>query len=78
MLFEPNSQVLGLAEVLKTNLDKGILGDDSDLQRRRNAFGSNNYPRKKGRSFWVNFDELSVIGMLIAYIFPNFMWRLSC
>ncbi|RVW75943.1 Calcium-transporting ATPase 10, plasma membrane-type [Vitis vinifera] len=36
-----------LAELLKTNLEKGILGDDADLLRRRNAFGSNTYPRKK-------------------------------
>ncbi|KAA3471608.1 calcium-transporting ATPase 10, plasma membrane-type-like isoform X2 [Gossypium australe] len=44
--------VNGLAESLKTNLEKGIPGDDSDLLKRRNAFGSNTYPRKKGRSFW--------------------------
>ncbi|TYH56513.1 hypothetical protein ES332_D08G024700v1 [Gossypium tomentosum] len=44
--------VNGLAESLKTNLEKGIPGDDSGLLKRRNAFGSNTYPRKKGRSFW--------------------------
>ncbi|KAE8660295.1 Calcium-transporting ATPase 8, plasma membrane-type [Hibiscus syriacus] len=44
--------VNGLAESLKTNLEKGIPGDDSDLLKRRNAFGSNTYPQKKGRSFW--------------------------
>lgn len=49
------NQVKGLSELLKTNLDKGINEDDSDLLKRRNAFGSNTYPRKKGRSFWVNF-----------------------
>jgi Ca2+-transporting ATPase len=41
--------------LLKTNLEKGIQGDDTDLVKRRNAFGSNVYPRKKGRTFWVNF-----------------------
>lgn len=41
--------------MLKTNLEKGIPGDDVDLLKRRSAFGSNTYPRKKGRSFWVNF-----------------------
>ena len=46
--------MVGLAELLETNLDEGIHGDDADLVRRRNAFGSNNYPRKGGRSFWVN------------------------
>lgn len=41
--------------MLKTNLEKGILGDDTDLLRRRTVFGSNTYPQKKGRSFWVTF-----------------------
>lgn len=41
--------------MLKTNLEKGIPGDDVDLLKRRSAFGSNTYPQKKGRSFWVNF-----------------------
>ncbi|XWS52308.1 hypothetical protein CRYUN_Cryun11dG0057000 [Craigia yunnanensis] len=44
--------VNGLSELLKTNLEKGIPGDDPDLLKRKNAFGSNTYPRKKGRSFW--------------------------
>lgn len=45
----------GLAEKLKTNLDKGIPGTDEDLLQRKKGFGSNTYPRKKGRSFWVGF-----------------------
>uniref|UniRef100_A0A5B6ZP87 Calcium-transporting ATPase n=1 Tax=Davidia involucrata TaxID=16924 RepID=A0A5B6ZP87_DAVIN len=44
--------ITGLANVLKTNLEKGIHGDDVDLLKRRNVYGSNTYPRKKGRSFW--------------------------
>jgi len=44
--------VKGLAEKLKTNPDKGIHEDDSDILDRKNVFGSNTYPRKKGRSFW--------------------------
>ena len=46
-------QVVGLSNLLKTNSEKGIHGDDADLLKRRNAFGSNNYPRKKGRGFLV-------------------------
>lgn len=42
-----------MSEKLKTNLDKGIDGDEVDLLKRKNAYGSNTYPRKKGRSFWV-------------------------
>ncbi|KAG5594187.1 hypothetical protein H5410_035419 [Solanum commersonii] len=41
-----------VSEKLKTNLDKGIDGDEVDLLKRKNAYGSNTYPRKKGRSFW--------------------------
>lgn len=48
-------KVVGLSQLLKTNLEKGIKGDPAELVKRRNAFGSNNYPRKKGRSFLVNF-----------------------
>ncbi|XP_071700936.1 calcium-transporting ATPase 10, plasma membrane-type-like [Rutidosis leptorrhynchoides] len=44
--------VNGLAEKLKTNPDKGIHEDESDILDRKNVFGSNTYPRKKGRSFW--------------------------
>lgn len=51
----PLHQVKGLATLLKTNLEKGIEGDDTDLVKRKNAFGANVYPRKKGRSFWVIF-----------------------
>ena len=47
-------QVKGIADLLKTNLEKGINGSDDDYIKRKNAFGSNTYPRKKGRSFWVN------------------------
>ncbi|KAF8392830.1 hypothetical protein HHK36_021069 [Tetracentron sinense] len=46
-------QIEGLSNMLKTNLHKGISGDDADLLKRKNAFGSNTYPQKKGRSFWM-------------------------
>ncbi|KAI7751632.1 hypothetical protein M8C21_007651 [Ambrosia artemisiifolia] len=44
--------VKGLSEKLKTNPDKGIHDDESSILDRKNVFGSNTYPRKKGRSFW--------------------------
>ncbi|KAL4562457.1 hypothetical protein LXL04_034662 [Taraxacum kok-saghyz] len=44
--------VKGLSEMLKTNPDKGIDDDESNILDRKNVFGSNTYPRKKGRSFW--------------------------
>ncbi|MFS7944541.1 putative P-type Ca(2+) transporter [Helianthus anomalus] len=44
--------VKGLAGMLKTNPDKGIHEDEANILDRKNVFGSNTYPRKKGRSFW--------------------------
>lgn len=44
--------VKGVAGKLKTSLEKGIHGDETEMLKRKNAFGSNTYPRKKGRSFW--------------------------
>ncbi|THF99872.1 hypothetical protein TEA_021102 [Camellia sinensis var. sinensis] len=54
--------VKGLADMLKTNVEKGIHGDDDDLLKRKNAFGSNTYPRKKGRSFLVYDAKFSTYG----------------
>ncbi|TVU15854.1 hypothetical protein EJB05_39395 [Eragrostis curvula] len=62
--------VSGIASMLKTDAEKGINGDDSDLAARRNAFGSNTYPRKKGRSFlafvWDACKDLTLIILMVA------------
>ncbi|KAK7329119.1 hypothetical protein VNO77_23265 [Canavalia gladiata] len=62
--------VVGISNLLKTNLENGIHGDDSDLLKRRNAFGSNNYPRKKGRSFlmfmWDACKDLTLVILMVA------------
>lgn len=62
--------VKGLSNMLKTNLDKGITGDEADISRRRSAFGANTYPQKKGRSFWVflweSWQDLTLIILMIA------------
>ncbi|KAH6837915.1 autoinhibited Ca2+ -ATPase [Perilla frutescens var. hirtella] len=47
-----NGGVKGVAEKLKSNAEKGVPGDETDLIDRKKAFGSNTYPRKKGRNFW--------------------------
>ncbi|KDO47131.1 hypothetical protein CISIN_1g04209131mg, partial [Citrus sinensis] len=64
--------VKGLSELLKTNLEKGISGDDTDLSNRRNSFGSNTYPLKKGRSFlnflWEAWQDLTLIILIVAAI----------
>ncbi|XP_061348918.1 calcium-transporting ATPase 8, plasma membrane-type-like [Gastrolobium bilobum] len=62
--------VVGVSNLLKANLEKGIPGDDADLLKRKNEFGSNNYPRKKGRSFlmflWDACKDLTLIILMVA------------
>ncbi|XP_021296953.1 calcium-transporting ATPase 9, plasma membrane-type [Herrania umbratica] len=62
--------VKGLSGLLRTNLEIGINGDEADLLKRRDAFGSNTYPRKKGRSFWrflwEAWQDLTLIILIIA------------
>ncbi|GAU38010.1 hypothetical protein TSUD_205500 [Trifolium subterraneum] len=64
--------VVGLSNLLKTNLVKGAKGDEANLVIRRNAFGSNNYPRKKGRSFlmfiWDACKDLTLIILMVAAV----------
>lgn len=64
--------VNGLSGMLKTNLENGVNGDDDDLLKRKNAFGSNTYPRKKGRSFWrfvwEACQDLTLIILMVAAV----------
>lgn len=69
-LSAPLRQVHGVSDLLNTNLEKGILGDDADLLKRRNEFGSNTYPEKKGKSFWVT----SFIVLLFIYFWVGWGW----
>ncbi|EYU23642.1 hypothetical protein MIMGU_mgv1a019391mg [Erythranthe guttata] len=61
--------VKGLAEMIKTDVETGIYGDENELSRRKNAFGSNTYPVKKGRSFlrflWEAWQDLTLIILII-------------
>ncbi|XP_047065852.1 calcium-transporting ATPase 5, plasma membrane-type [Lolium rigidum] len=62
--------ISGVANMLKTDTEKGTGGDDPDLKARQNAFGSNTYPRKKGRSFlsfvWDACKDLTLIILMVA------------
>ncbi|XP_021815956.1 calcium-transporting ATPase 8, plasma membrane-type-like [Prunus avium] len=64
--------VKGLGDLLKTNLDKGIHGDDADLLKRKNAFGTNTYPIKRARSFWTflweAWQDLTLIILMVAAV----------
>ncbi|TYJ15285.1 hypothetical protein E1A91_A10G174200v1 [Gossypium mustelinum] len=68
--LEQYGGVKGLSGLLRTNLEKGIDEDEADLLNRRNAFGSNTYPWKKGRSFWMflweAWQDLTLIILIIA------------
>ncbi|THG15819.1 hypothetical protein TEA_007994 [Camellia sinensis var. sinensis] len=63
-------QVKGVAGMLKSNVETGIIGDDGDLGSRRNAFGTNTYPMKKGRPFlrflWEAWQDLTLIILMVA------------
>nr|GMC51997.1 calcium-transporting ATPase 9, plasma membrane-type-like isoform X1 [Ipomoea batatas] len=65
-------EVKCLSEKLKTNLNTGIIGDEDELSKRRNTFGSNTYPTKKGRSFlrflWEAWQDLTLIILIIAAV----------
>ncbi|EYU26420.1 hypothetical protein MIMGU_mgv1a024499mg [Erythranthe guttata] len=62
--------VKGWAEMIKTDVETGIYGDENELSRRKNVFGSNTYPVKKGRSFlrflWEAWQDLTLIILIIA------------
>ncbi|VAI44628.1 unnamed protein product [Triticum turgidum subsp. durum] len=62
--------VKGLTNLLKTNPEKGIHGDEADLSCRANAFGANRYPRKKGKGFWVFLweacQDLTLVILIVA------------
>ncbi|CAM8909633.1 unnamed protein product [Rhodiola kirilowii] len=64
--------VKGISNLLKTNIETGAPDDNDDLLRRRNAFGSNTYPIKKGKSFlgfvWDAWQDLTLIILTVAAI----------
>ncbi|KAL3825633.1 hypothetical protein ACJIZ3_021662 [Penstemon smallii] len=52
-LLQQSGGVNGVAEKLKSNPENGVPGDENDILERKNTFGSNTYPRKKGKNFWT-------------------------
>jgi Ca2+-transporting ATPase len=59
-----------LAVKLNSSTEKGIHEDEADIQRRKNEFGSNTYPRKKGRNFlrflWDACRDTTLIILMVA------------
>lgn len=70
--FQQYGEVKGLSAMIRTDLETGISGDDHEFAQRRNAFGSNTYPVKKGRSFWMflwdAWQDTTLIILIIAAI----------
>lgn len=70
--LQQSGGVKGIADLLETNVETGCVGGDEELAKRRNAFGSNSYPMKKGRSFlrflWEAWQDLTLIILIIAAI----------
>ncbi|KAL0354392.1 UNVERIFIED_CONTAM: Calcium-transporting ATPase 9, plasma membrane-type [Sesamum radiatum] len=65
-------EVRGLSDMLKTDPETGIYGKEDELLKRRNTFGSNTYPVKKGRTFlmflWEAWQDLTLIILIIAAV----------
>ncbi|XP_042400097.1 calcium-transporting ATPase 5, plasma membrane-type-like [Zingiber officinale] len=64
--------VKGLSNILKSSTERGIVGDETDLLNRRNIFGANTYPQKKGKSFlvfvWEACQDLTLIILMVASV----------
>jgi Ca2+-transporting ATPase len=64
--------VKGVAEKLKSNMEQGINEDEKEVIDRKNAFGSNTYPKKKGKNFfmflWEAWQDLTLIILIIAAV----------
>ncbi|KAL6560043.1 Calcium-transporting ATPase 9, plasma membrane-type [Orobanche gracilis] len=70
--LQQHGGVKGISDMLKTDTERGVSGDDNELSQRRNAFGSNTYPVKKGRSFlrflWEAWQDLTLVILIIAAV----------
>ncbi|XP_057770087.1 calcium-transporting ATPase 9, plasma membrane-type-like isoform X2 [Salvia miltiorrhiza] len=70
--FQQYGGVKGISAMLRTDHETGISGDDNEFAQRRDAFGSNTYPVKKGRTFWMflweAWQDTTLIILIIAAI----------
>ncbi|KAH0889089.1 hypothetical protein HID58_051518 [Brassica napus] len=78
----PNDDAVGgLSTLLKTDLERGIDRRDDEILQRRQAFGSNTYPCKKGKTFWSFVWKacqfpLSLV-MIIAVVINSILLRIK-
>ncbi|KAG0581781.1 hypothetical protein M758_3G006500 [Ceratodon purpureus] len=52
-MLEDLGGVMGLAQKLETSPKQGLQMDESDLDQRRDVFGTNTYPEKPPKGFWT-------------------------
>ena len=69
-LLQKHGQVDGIASALRTNLENGIIGDDDDITRRRETFGSNTYNKPPSKGFfhfvWESFKDLTILILMVC------------
>ncbi|CDY38719.1 BnaC03g15300D [Brassica napus] len=81
-MSRPNDDAVGgLSTLLKTDLERGIDRRDDEILQRRQAFGSNTYPCKKGKTFWSFVWKacqfpLSLV-MIIAVVINSILLRIK-
>jgi Ca2+-transporting ATPase len=68
--------VHGLSNLLKTDLKVGIDRRDDEILLRRNAYGSNTYPCKKGKTFWYFLWRASQFSHLLVIMFAAVFFSL--
>lgn len=61
--------VEGVARMLETNLDKGVEDETEEIENRKQAYGSNTYPRKPRKGFFVFlFDAIKDPTLIILLV----------
>eukprot|EP00042_Codosiga_hollandica_P046002 m.476351 g.476351 ORF g.476351 m.476351 type:complete len:410 (+) comp57152_c0_seq8:48-1277(+) len=64
--------LVGIAQLLRTDLDLGILGSEEDLKARRTYFGANCIPAPRSRTFlqlmWDASQDFTLLVLMIAAI----------
>ncbi|KAL1537995.1 Calcium-transporting ATPase 9, plasma membrane-type [Salvia divinorum] len=65
-------RVKGISAMLRTDFETGISGDDHQFAQRGDVFGSNTYPLKKGRTYWMflcdAWQDTTLIILIVAAI----------
>jgi Ca2+-transporting ATPase len=64
--------VKGVAKALNTNLEEGVEDSPEELQKRKDAYGDNTYPRKRPKGFltflWEACHDTTLIILMVAAV----------